>query len=110
MLFYKYVNFIIDVRVIIFFSSFFSHKRSQVDEVEKLRKNREERREKQNQERERRNNQSDPSNVHWEFSDMIEDYRYVLLLCLKSTLCIEIFTVMNVLSIVLHVICYCSLN
>ena len=52
--------------------------RSQVDEVEKLRKNREERREKQNQERERRINQSDPSNVHWEFSDMIEDYRYVL--------------------------------
>ena len=33
-----------------------------------------------------------------------------LVLCLKSTLCIEIFTVMNVLSIVLHVICYCSLN
>jgi len=50
-------------------------KNNVVDEVEKLRKNREERREKQNQERERRINQSDPSNVHWEFSDMIEDYR-----------------------------------
>lgn len=55
-----------------------SKKKNVVDEVEKLRKNREERRAAQNVERERRMQNCDPSNVNWEFHDMIREFRATL--------------------------------